>query len=275
MRTLLRSSNGAALIAILHACNLRADSKFYSVGYTWRHAGGSTARIDYVCADLDAAGECVHAESPACVDLSLAAGEDHRCVCVVRQRGARAGGQGQADVPHEQVEARRPRMCRQDLLGAGGVRSPQKRHGTIDDKVDHVVGAMQRAARRGLGPMGDCPRKRWILPATWALIETQKLNRRLGVVAVLHRNGFRLARAWSAWKEAVPRAYVPGCPLPALGWGTSARRAELRMRALAWNLAWNALCATTQRAGMLLGALIQIVMACGRQIYLESRAAGR
>ena len=83
------NSDGAALVAVLRACRLRADSTFFPAGCAWRHVSGSTARIDYVCSDLGAAGERSHAEFPTCVDLSLSAGEDRRCAAAWYESEAR------------------------------------------------------------------------------------------------------------------------------------------------------------------------------------------
>ena len=43
---------------------------------------GTTARIDYVCSDVSTADACKSVSVPDTVDLSLTAGEDHRCVAV-------------------------------------------------------------------------------------------------------------------------------------------------------------------------------------------------
>jgi hypothetical protein len=84
----------------------------------------------------------------------------------------------------------------------------------------------------------------------------------------MHRNSFRLARYWNAWRALRPPSFVPGGPIPDFGWGAIAKNTAIRKGAFSWNALW----AVTQRAGMLLGALIHICIDYDRQLFLESRA---
>ena len=125
---------------------MRAENTFWPVGHTWRSAYGGTARIDYICVDLELPDVRIAVMSPPGVDLSLDAGEDHLCVAAWFQVVADAGtARGRPAFRVNTWKLQDPAMVAAACSRLRRYRLPLQ--GTVDDELEHFLEAAKAAPR--------------------------------------------------------------------------------------------------------------------------------